>query len=271
MTPLPAKGYRTVDIDTEIPLSAMEVFIEFRGRIFHFIPETDRVSRMIRVETGPGFTQLDADKLILEFLSALAWAEQSSAITKFGNWSTTPLNIGKGSIGGVIGNNHFDYLPDPPDPKAKLALALYREGLSVNLTPYKFLGFFKIINIIRNKGPDQIQWITDNLHYVTDKRALARIAVIQAKESDLAEYLYVSGRCAVAHAFDQSHVVNPDDPDDLIRLSEDLPVIRELARVAIEREFKIKSVREFHNEHLYELEGFSEMLVDALVARIKAG
>lgn len=271
MPPLPAKGYRTVGIDTEIPLSAKEIVIEFRDRIFHYLPETDRVSRMIRVETGPGFTKLDADKLILEFLSSLAWAEQSSAIPTFGNWSTAPLDIGKGSIGRVIGNNHFDYLPDPADPKAKLALALYREGLSVNLTSYQFLGFFKIINIIRNKGPAQKQWIRDNLHHVTDKKASLRIAAIQAKEPDLADYLYVSGRCAVAHAFEQSNVVNPDDPDDLIRLSEDLPVIRELARIAIEREFNVKSELDFHNAHLYELEGFREMFGDVLVARIKAG
>jgi hypothetical protein len=177
--------------------------------------------------------------LILELLSALAWAEQAEAVTTFGNWCTAPLNIGKGPMG-VIGDGHFDYLPDPPDAKAKLALALYREGLSVNLVPYQFLGFFKVINILRNSGSDQKKWIEDNLQHVTDRKATARIAAIRAKESDVANYLHRSGRCAVAHAFDQNNVVNPDDPADLIRLSEDLPVIRELARLAIEREFGVK-------------------------------
>jgi hypothetical protein len=41
-------------------------------------------------------------------------------------------------------------------------------------------------------------------------------------------------------------VVNPDDPADLIRLRKDLPVIRELARIAIEREFGVKSECDFH-------------------------
>ncbi len=58
------------------------------------------------------------------------------------------------------------------------------------------------------------------------------------------------GRCAVAHAFHLNRVVNPDDPADLVRLSEDLPVIRELARIAIERELGVKSERDFHREHL---------------------
>lgn len=264
------KGYRTVGIDTQIPWPAKEQMVTFRGREFQLLPGSDTLSRMIRVKTETGFTQVDADKLILELLSALAWAEQAEAVTTSWNWCTAPLNVGKGPTG-MIGAGHFDYLPDPSDPKAKLALALYREGLSVNLISYQFLGFFKVINIIRNGGDGQKQWIRDNLQYVTDKGVLSRIAAIRAKESDVANYLYGSGRCAVAHAFDQTSVVNPDDPADLVRLSEDLPVIRELARVALEREFGIKSKRDFHREHPYELGGFHSLFGDALVARIKAG
>ena len=44
--------FQLFGIDTEIPLSAKEVAIKFRDRIFHYLPETDSVSRMIRVETG---------------------------------------------------------------------------------------------------------------------------------------------------------------------------------------------------------------------------
>jgi hypothetical protein len=266
---LPAKGYRTTGIDTTIPWPRKEVVIDFRGRKFHLLPETDRMSRMIRVETDTGFTQVDADKLIFGLLSALAWAEQRGAVPTCGNWCTAPLAVGKEPTG-MIGGGHFDYLPDPPDPKAKLALALYREGLSVNLVPYKVLGFFKVINIICDKGKTQKQWIRDNLQYVTHKGAIARIAAIKSTDPDVANYLYESVRCAVAHAFDQTNVVNPDEPADLIRLHEDLPVIRELARVAIEREFGVKSERDFHREHLYELEGFRTLLGNILVARIKA-
>ena len=111
------------------------------------------------------------------------------------------------------------------------------------------LGFFKVINVIRNKGADQKQWIKESLQHVTENRALARIASIRRNEPDVATYLYESGRCAIAHAFDQSNVVNPDDPSDLIRISEDLPVICELARIAIERDLGIKSTHDFHCEH----------------------
>ncbi|MGD0381954.1 MAG: methylamine utilization protein MauJ [Thermoguttaceae bacterium] len=224
---------------------------------------------MVRVETFAGFTRNDADKLMLEFLSALAWSEQGGVVPTFGNWCTAPLAVGKGPSGCIF-DGTFDYLPDPSDPKAKLALALYREGLSVNLVPYKVLGFFKVINIICDKGSAQKQWIRDSLQYVADKDAIARIATIQSTDPDVAKYLYESGRCAVAHAFDQNTVVNPDEPADLIRLRKDLPVIRELARIALEREFGVLSERDFHRKHLYELEGFRALFGDALVARIMA-
>ena len=268
MSTLPDKGYCTTGIDTGIPWPSKEVVIDFRGREVHLLPETDTLSRMVRVETSAGFSRTDAHKLVLEFLSALAWAEQGGVVPTFGNWCTAPLAVGKGPSGCVF-NGTFDYLPDPPDPKAKRALALYREGLSVNLVPYKVLGFFKVINIIRDGSADQKQWIRNNLQYVTDRNAIARIASIQGTEPDVANYLYVSGRCAVAHAFNQN-VVNPDDPADLIRLHEDLPVIRELARIAMERELGVLSEREFHRKHLYELEGFRALFGDVLVARITA-
>lgn len=171
------KGYRTVGIDTQIAWPVKEQVVIFRGREFHLLPGSDTLASMIRVKTEAGFTQLDADKLIFELLSALAWAEQAGTVTTHGNWCTAPLNIGKGPMG-MIGEGHFDYLPDPADPKAKLALALYREGLSVNLTPYQFLGFFKVINIVKNGGNDQMQWINDNLQHITEKRAIARIEAI---------------------------------------------------------------------------------------------
>lgn len=264
------KGYRTFGIDTQIPWPAKEQVITFRGREFYLLPGSDKVARMIRVKTATGFTQADADKAILEMLSALAWAEQGSAMTTYGNWCTAPLNVGKEPVG-IGGNGHFDYLPDPAELKAKLALALYREGLSVNLTPYKFLSFFKVINTIRNGPKNQMEWINANLQHVTDSDAIKRISAIQSTSKDVANYLYGSGRCAIAHAFDQNTVVNPDDPADLSRLHEDLSVMRELARIVIERTFKVKSAADFHDEHLYELEGFRVLLGSALAGRIKVG
>src|SRR5438270_12934956 len=106
MSTSPTTRYRTVSIDTEIPWPTKEVVIDFRGRKFHLLPETDSLSRMIRVETDTGFTQVDADKLILELLSALAWAEQTGAVLTFGTWATSPPARRKGQTG-ITGDGHI--------------------------------------------------------------------------------------------------------------------------------------------------------------------
>jgi hypothetical protein len=266
---IPDKGYLTVGIDTQIPWPSKDRALTFRGHEFHLLPGSDKLACMIRVKTDTGFTRAEADKLILELLSALAWAKQAEAVPTFGNWCTAALNIGKGPMG-IISDGHFDYLPDPLDPKAKFALALYREGLSVNMPAYKFLGFFKVVNVLWSQPVQQMQWINDNLRHVADTRAKARISEIQSLHGDVANYLFVSGRCAISHAYAQP-IVNPDDPADLIRINSDLPLMRELARIAIERELKVQSERDFHHEHLYELAGFRALFGDALVGRIKAG
>jgi hypothetical protein len=48
------------------------------------------LARVIQVQTCEGFTQVAADKLILEHLSALAWTEQAEAVTTFGNCIESP-------------------------------------------------------------------------------------------------------------------------------------------------------------------------------------
>lgn len=235
----PEHGYVTFGVDTQIPWPIKEQIIEFRGRDFYLLPLTDTRQSAIRVKLAPGFPKSVAYKTIQELLSALAWAEQAGAEGTIWTWGTVPINVGRGYPSAMTKIGWFDYLPDPVDPKAKLALALYREAMSVNLAPYKFLGFFKVINVIRDKGPDQKKWITANLQHVTESRAKERLTELQKNHADVAEYLYVSGRCAVAHAFNQP-VVNPDDLEDLNRLNEDIPVIQDLARIAIVRELGIQ-------------------------------
>jgi hypothetical protein len=109
MSNLPEKGYRTIGTDTQIPWPAQERIVCSRGRKFHVLPGSDALARMIRVQTCEGVTQVDADKLILELLSALTSADQAEAVTTFGNWRTAPLNIGKGPmpLGLDLGSSYF--------------------------------------------------------------------------------------------------------------------------------------------------------------------
>ena len=83
-----------------------------------------------------------------------------------------------------------------------------------------------------------LKWIRDTLPKLTNRDALQRIAVIAAIEGDVANNLFVSGRCAVAHAF-TNPVVDPDTPEHIIRLSADMPVAKALAEYLIEHELGV--------------------------------
>lgn len=203
-------------------------------------------------------------------MSGLAWIRGGRLVETFSVCITgCPIFIGKGK-GRHIDDAPIEHLPDPSDQKAELALALYREASAVNVIPCQFLGYYKIINILRDSGKDQKAWIANAVPRLADADAVRRRDQILQAHGEVAEYLYTSGRCAVAHVF-QDPVINPDNPEDAQRLATDLPLIKALAEHAVEHEFGVKSFRTILREHLFELEGFRELFGDETVAELKAG
>ena len=126
------------------------------------------------------------------------------------------------------------------------------------------------MNILHATHRPQVDWINQTLPKLTDYRAKQRLAQLVAKAADIGEYLFVSGRCAVAHAFG-TPVVNPDDPQDRRRLSECLPVIRALAEFAVEHELGVRSTATYYREHLFELDGFRQLLSPQVLIGLKDG
>ena len=144
----------------------------------------------------------------------------------------------------------------------------------MNSVAYQCLSFFKILNILLPDSKSQKAWIDAN---IAEARMLdpyrtgdweTQIGLDPAKDTP-GSYLYVSNRCAVAHAFNDP-LIDPDDPDDRRRLANDLPIVRVLAEHFIAQEFGVKSQITIYREHLYELQGFKDLFGEALVARIVA-
>jgi hypothetical protein len=121
-----------------------------------------------------------------------------------------------------------------------MALGLFREGLSVNSTPFAFLSYCKVLNILHDRGPAQKAWINSHLHHIQYTPALDRLAELQATEPDVAKYLYDEGRCAIAHAHG-TPLVNPDSYVDKRRMEDDLRLMKELAALFIEKELGVLS------------------------------
>lgn len=96
---------------------------------------------------------------------------------------------------------------------------------------YRFLNFWKIIELtVKDKGP-RWAWINAKAPHLGLHRE--RIQEIVTSSPDVAEYLDYSRRCAIAHVF-YTPIINPDDQSNYVRISQDVRVVEDLARAAIE-------------------------------------
>lgn len=260
-------------LDSHVFLPTRVTPVTFRGQRVYLIPGTEKLFPAVAVKLR-GMTAADGRRLLLLFISSLAWVEGNGI--QVVNWSggSLPFRIGRPSPMQLV-NEHldFDYFPDPTDTRARWALGFYREGLSLSHVAYAALSFFKIINIVAksSKSKKQIAWMNDALPAISDREALARVKALKAEGiADVGAYLYQSGRCAIAHAGEEP-TVDPEDPEDAQRLSRDMPLIRALAAYAIEHDLGVKSSQTVYREHLYELAGFKAMFGDAISNRLERG
>lgn len=260
--------WAVIGVETGVFWPTNETIVEFEGHQITLRPETKDLAPTVIMQCK-GLTLDEGLHLLRRFLSSLSWVHGAPIREIASGGGSHPHGIGKGAGARLINPNFTaDYLPAPKEPKAKLALALYREALSVNSVAYQFLGFAKVLNILYEKGKDQIAWINKNVDQVTDHRAKGRLAELRKQGVDVGDYLYTSGRCAIAHAY-ATPVVDPEDPEENRRLHRDLSLIQALAEDLIERELGIKSAQTVWREHLYELGGFRLLLGDEAADQIK--
>ncbi len=256
--------------------------VTFRDRTLYLLPGKPRAEGdnfgdlypVVALEHS-GMSFQDGQRLISGFINSIAWVRRTGIQTAmFGGGSRLHGMGGKDAQAIVDDKFELNYVPDPADEKARLALAFYREALTLNSVAYQCLSFFKILNILLPDSKTQKAWIDAN---IADARKLdphstrdweAKIGLDPAKDTP-GSYLYVSNRCAVAHAFNNP-LIDPDDPDDRRRLANDVPMVRVLAEHFIEQEFGVKSDMTIYREHLHELQGFKDLFGQALVVRIIA-
>jgi hypothetical protein len=215
-----------------------QIDVVFGDTNFVLMPRIKGKSASIHMQVR-SLDQLQEMTTINRFLSVVSWSCKDSLQNDYG-WSGNPIPVAvpERNLARSI-NSFFPIKWDPlPEPKQRLAIALYREAMSVNSAPYQLLGFFKIINILHSRGGDQIAWIEATLPKLASPQARERIAALARSEPKVAQYLYESGRCAVAHAFSDP-LIDPDDLAHIRRLSADLDVAQALAEYLIANELHV--------------------------------
>ncbi|MDP3049276.1 MAG: hypothetical protein Q8N12_07615 [Thermodesulfovibrionales bacterium] len=211
--------------------------INFGGRELILKPATKDTEQSIHINLK-GISDIEALTLINRFLSILAWCDDQG-IENFGGGSGTPIPVAVPRKHRVVGSSiAFPFNRDiEKNTKAQIALALYREGLTINSVPFAFLSYFKVLNIFW-KGNELVKGIRSLLPKIEDDLAKERLDDLKKTEHDIPKYLYVSGRCAIAHAY-SNPIVDPDDVTDLRRLSQDIWIVKAMAEYLLETELKV--------------------------------
>jgi len=215
-------------------------------------PATRKTEQSVHVNLSKGISSINAMTLVSRFLSILSWCD--------GGNKGMDIIDGVGVSGSAVpvaipirprftGSSWvFPFNRDiHKNSKARLALALYREGLVINSIPLSFLSFFKIINIfyhdktIRKKKQkpfnELIEGLRSLLPHIKDGLAQQRLDELKKTISDIPEYLY-KRRCAIAHAFTNS-AIDPDNVFESRDLSQDLWIIRSVADYLIEKKLGV--------------------------------
>lgn len=244
-------SWLVIGVESAVFWPTKETKVNFRGKEIVLRPSNGNIAPSVALNYDASISFEDAVLCLRRFLSSLAWVEKSYIRETMITGGSHPFNVGRERLADNINSNfNINYLPEPEDQKAQLALALYREALSINSIPYSILGYFKIINIKYSNGNNIKNWIDKSIPFITDFAVKKRLETLKQDSSmhNISEYLYGSCRCAVAHAF-SNPVVDPEDPKDAERLTEDLPLIKALAEYLIENEFDIKSYSTYKAEH----------------------
>ena len=179
--------YAVIAIDEPVGWPSVETSVEFEARTLTLRPGSTSLYPTVYTKYEPDTNEAFAGavSLMRRFLSAIAWTCESPVRDVMTGGGGFPVNLGRAqplpeptSKTLAVGRwePRGNYLPQPSEPGARLALALYREalGLEHDSVPYSFLGYARILNIWLRDGKKQIAWINGAIPQLKDHFAKER-------------------------------------------------------------------------------------------------
>lgn len=242
-------GWLMVAVETQAPWCCSDTHWQFDGRMLQVRP----VHRFDHGDTLPDVGVQYADEpdmgvalgVVRRFLSSLCWLHRTAVEERAYDTGGFPLFHGGSLRCSVRHGEPRLHWPaqSPPRREQRLAMALYREAMTVNSVPYKFLGFYRILELAVRKGADRGQLIAQALGCLAcqpgcslqQKNAVRRRDELVAMEKSPKQWLYHSCRCAIAHAAAR-RVIDPDKATDAFRLQRDADLMRWISEYIMKHE-----------------------------------
>jgi hypothetical protein len=241
-------SWLTAGVATSIPWPSFDVCVRYAGDEY-FLRGIERGGK----PSPPGITIAcdgrgpdEAITKVYRFTSILSWFLGGYVDVSGHIWGSHPVLYGDPrnvySSRGIAGAKSFNcnHMPIIEQENVRKALAFWREGKRLDEVhdSFAFLSFYKVIESQFSDAKKKAAWIAESLDKLTD-RAAKRVAELRDGGIDVSRHLYDSGRCAIVHASPEGEIVDPEIPSDRQRLSADLVIMEELARMYIRDELKV--------------------------------
>jgi hypothetical protein len=138
---------------------------EFAGQRIWIIPITQEDHAGVAMLLPSGMDREDAEALLYRFLSVLAWRENSGIAVAHRTGGSLPYMVGLNKKHGFAIREEFDLTEAvcPTDEAPRIALALMREGRSLNHHGYAFLSFCRVLELAYPESDERIAWMTGTL------------------------------------------------------------------------------------------------------------
>ena len=270
-------GWTVAVIETSIFWPPQIQAVQYEGKNFILMPyeqaQGSPTPTLPAIALKADSYNLSADaakKVILEFASALAWLEGGKLEIVHWTSGNRPRSMGIMRNNGISNYLDPEHIPQHLSENARTALAFFREGISLENPFYSFFSLYKAFTVAILDAKNRGVWMNANKGSLDHHLAVKRLRELEVDGRDVGDYLYSRCRHAIAHA-DKEPFVNPDQSEDLIEISKNLPLIRNYVELALEESFGIKRLKTIYKEHLYELDGFRNIVNSEAHAILKAG
>ncbi|MDY0029905.1 MAG: hypothetical protein RBR86_08205 [Pseudobdellovibrionaceae bacterium] len=271
-------GWLTAGVASSIPWPSYDVCISYDGKEY-FLRGTEEA----KDSPYPCITvTYDADNVnealekVYRLTSVLSWFLDGYVDVSIYSIASHPIRCGSRHVYssmGISGSKSFNcnHLPIIENENARIALAFWREGqrLENEHEGYSFLSFFKVIESQFNDTKRRADWISANIDELSEK-AKDRVDTLRGEGIDVSKHLFESCRCAIAHASLNGVIIDPDIAQDKRRLSQDLVIIKGLARLYISRELNIPTSRSLYTTR-NRLEPWNHFLATGIPSALQSG
>jgi hypothetical protein len=237
----PSKYQIDYVIDSSIQIGSQEeVYLDFEGLQVRWMNGTPERNAVVSILVNDTNRHDEEEQKFNRLLTAMVWEHKHPIRVLWGVRGTKkpfPVAYGPRMARGVQVDPQSawnDYRKPKTDPQW-LALALYREALNSESKFYAFFSYYKIFDVIFPKPKDKENWINNVAPAQTWEKK--RVEEIRKTNPDLEAYLRQEQLNAIKHVMKKPSL-NPDDPSHQRSIASDLPLIKDLARLAIETKLR---------------------------------